>query len=192
MNASIFKSVVLFGAALALAGCSGAKSFIGLEKQVPDEFEVVTRAPLSIPPDYGLRPPAPGEKRPQEKDTRTTAQEVLLGGGPNVRTRSLDPSTPLGGKSPGEAAILARAGALNADSSIRRTVDEESSALFETDQSMLDRLFWWYEKPKPGVIVDPEKEAKRIREARALGTPVNKGEVPVIKRREKGLLEGIF
>jgi len=49
-----------------LAGCQSAAAALGMTKVVPDEFRVVTKAPLTVPPDYSLRPPAPGEPRPQE------------------------------------------------------------------------------------------------------------------------------
>ena len=35
-------------------------------------------------------------------------------------------------------------------------------------------------------------ESDRLRENRALNRPVNTGETPVIKRRQRGLLEGVF
>ena len=59
----------MLGAALAaLAGCSGTvQEKLGLGKRAPDEFQVVRRAPLILPPDYSLRPPAarrsPGRRR---------------------------------------------------------------------------------------------------------------------------------
>lgn len=55
--------------ALGLSACSGddlSRSF-GLTRDTPDEFTVTTRAPLSMPPDYALRPPRPGAARPQEQ-----------------------------------------------------------------------------------------------------------------------------
>ncbi len=52
------------GLLLAAAGCSGAKEALGLVQDPPDEFRVVSRAPLAIPPDFTLRPPRPGEARP--------------------------------------------------------------------------------------------------------------------------------
>ena len=62
------KPLMVLGAALAgsaiLAGCSSNGS--GGGSNAPDEFRVVRKAPLTIPPDYNLRPPAPGEARPQE------------------------------------------------------------------------------------------------------------------------------
>ena len=45
---------------LALSGCSDAKEQLGLTRSAPDEFAVVKRAPLAMPPDYTLRPPRPG------------------------------------------------------------------------------------------------------------------------------------
>ncbi|MBM3559287.1 MAG: DUF3035 domain-containing protein, partial [Alphaproteobacteria bacterium] len=47
--------------ALAVGGCGeDTKRSLGLSKPAPDEFSVVSRAPLSLPPNYTLRPPRPG------------------------------------------------------------------------------------------------------------------------------------
>jgi len=54
--------VILAGALVAtvgLAGCNSTRSALGMTKVTPDEFRVVTKAPLVVPPDYSLRPPAP-------------------------------------------------------------------------------------------------------------------------------------
>ena len=48
-----------------LSGCNSAGQALGITKVTHDEFRVVTKAPLTIPPDYSLRPPSPGEPRPQ-------------------------------------------------------------------------------------------------------------------------------
>jgi hypothetical protein len=39
-----------------LSGCDSAREVFGYNKQAPDEFQVYARAPLSLPPDYNLRP----------------------------------------------------------------------------------------------------------------------------------------
>jgi hypothetical protein len=49
---------------------------------MPDEFEVVQRAPLTIPPDFDLRPPKPGSPRPQEVSVDKLAREDLDKAGP--------------------------------------------------------------------------------------------------------------
>ena len=64
---TIFR-LVLLASLLGVAACSGdelTRTF-GLTRDAPDEFQVTTRAPLSMPPDFTLRPPRPGAARPQE------------------------------------------------------------------------------------------------------------------------------
>ena len=51
-------------AVAALGGCEETKKALGQVKQPPDEFAVFQRAPLSLPPDYALRPPAPLGRAP--------------------------------------------------------------------------------------------------------------------------------
>ena len=94
--------------------------------------------------------------------------------------------------SPGESALLSRAGAARSDQTIRETVDREASVLAESGNGLLSRILFWREKDEPGLVVDAAKESKRIQENIALGDKVTKGPVPVIERREKGLLEGLF
>ena len=72
---------VLLVAAGLLAGCSEARQAMGLGKRAPDEFTVVKRAPLSLPPEYSLRPPEPGAPRPQEPSPTAQARQQVLGGG---------------------------------------------------------------------------------------------------------------
>ena len=185
--------VLLAAATLLVSGCEKTRSVVGLDKQAPDEFAVVTRAPLSLPPDFGLRPPQPGAERPQEGSVRNQAREVLIGGvGSSSRSEGVKAAAASGKLSRGEAALLASAGALNADPSIRSVVNRETSALVEADDSLLDKVLFWQEHQPQGTIVDADKELRRLREASAIGEPPNKGEVPVIKRRERGILEGIF
>jgi hypothetical protein len=69
-------------AALLLQGCTDLKRSIGLEKTSPDEFAVESRAPLTMPPDFELRPPQPGASRPQEKSSGQQARQVIETAGP--------------------------------------------------------------------------------------------------------------
>ena len=95
------------------------------------------------------------------------------------------------GASRGEIAILSRTGALNANSEIRGVVDRESAFLAEESKTFTDRIIFWGVPTTSGTAVDAVAEAKRIREAQAMGQPLNKGTIPVIKRRQKGLLEDL-
>src|ERR1700761_9743276 len=64
---------------MGLAGCQTTAKALGMTKVVPDEFRVVTKAPLTVPPDYSLRPPTPGEPRPQELQPESAARVALIG-----------------------------------------------------------------------------------------------------------------
>tara|TARA_R110002072_G_scaffold60051_10_gene152628 strand:+ start:976 stop:1548 length:573 start_codon:yes stop_codon:yes gene_type:complete len=174
-------------AAFTLSACENAREAIGIGKQSPDEFAVVTRAPLSMPPDFGLRPPRPGAERPQEKAVTDSARDLLVKstGADAQQQQALSTSR-------GESALLAKAGATNADPSIRRTINRESSILETEDDSFTDRLIFWQDKPPPGTIVDAAAEQKRLRENAGLGEAPTKGRSPKIVRKPKGWFEGIF
>lgn len=80
----------LFGTAM-LQGCGDLRRAIGLEHTMPDEFAVESRAPLTIPPDFDLRPPRPGAVRPQEKTADQAARQALEQAGPGKgETKSAD------------------------------------------------------------------------------------------------------
>jgi hypothetical protein len=63
-------------------GCTDFKKMVGLEPTLPDEFAVESRAPLTIPPDFDLRPPEPGAPRPQEKSAGQQAEQIIDQAGP--------------------------------------------------------------------------------------------------------------
>jgi Protein of unknown function (DUF3035) len=67
---------------LLFSGCTDLKRSIGLEKTSPDEFAVESRAPLTMPPDFDLRPPQPGAARPQEQSSGQQARQVIEQAGP--------------------------------------------------------------------------------------------------------------
>jgi hypothetical protein len=64
-------------ASLALAAC-GSSGIAGRDR--PDEFAVARNAPLVIPPDFALTPPAPGSPVATGTDARTQALDALFGG----------------------------------------------------------------------------------------------------------------
>jgi len=68
--------------ALVTSGCTDLKRAIGLERAPPDEFAVESRAPLTMPPDFDLRPPQPGAPRPQEKSSDQQARQAIEQAGP--------------------------------------------------------------------------------------------------------------
>jgi hypothetical protein len=175
----------LLGALLAstiLAGCGqDTARTLGLTRDAPDEFQVTTRAPLSMPPSLGqLPPPRPGSTRPQERSAREQA-EALLTGAPAPRATA---------PTRGEAALLAQTGP-DVPDSIRAQVDQEATRTGNENRTLVDRALFWRDPPPPGVPVDPAREAQRLRENAALGRDVVEGETPIIQPERRGILESL-
>jgi hypothetical protein len=161
----------------------------------PDEFQIVTHAPLAMPPNADLRPPRPGAPRPQELSPQAEARTIVAGtstagGTAPGRGRPRPAET---GTSPGESALLAKAGqsGTSVDPDIRTKVNRESKVIADSNRSVIDSLIFWQPRAEPGVLLDPAREQQRLRESQATGaTPT--GNTPTIERRKRGVLEGIF
>jgi hypothetical protein len=157
----VLASVALCGLA-GVAGCNSASRALGISKVTPDEFRVVTKAPLILPPDYSLRPPAPGQPRPQELQPESAARTALLGQR-NAEVRD-----------DGEKLLVAKAGADKADPLIRYVVDDEFGAVAHKDKSFADWVIFWRkgQPAEPAVVadaaattpapLDPKVEAARL------------------------------
>lgn len=74
--------VVAVGALL--SGCAGGGI---LNRKSPDEFQVTRLAPLVVPPDFALVPPAAGSPQAQAADSSTQALQAMFGG-PAARSGS--------------------------------------------------------------------------------------------------------
>ena len=195
----------LLGLAVLVASCGGNSQVgrvLGFEKTTPDEFAVVKRAPLTLPPDYGLRPPKPGAPRPQAVSARSDAQKSLLSSSANAAAPTTDTQSAARrakraqinaqakGRSSSEVALLKRSGALGVNPNIRQTLNREGAITTDTaEESLVDKLMFWNDKKtKPGPtatsIINAEAEARRIRENAALGKSATDGRTPVIRRKE--------
>lgn len=105
-------AILVLAPAMAISGCSilgGSRS--------PDEFAVARNAPLVIPPDYSLRPPAPGTAVLGPQDAQTQAIEALFGG-PAPRSQ-------------GETSLLDKAGRDRAAVGIRSTVGDPDTRVID-------------------------------------------------------------
>ncbi|MDF1792391.1 MAG: DUF3035 domain-containing protein [Thalassobaculaceae bacterium] len=177
-----------------LGGCGQLRDALGQTKEPPDEFQVVARAPLALPPNYDLRPPNPGAPRPQERSTTDAAAERILGRSSRASTANPNavPAAPVVVNSIGEAKFRQQLGLEQAEPDIRQRVDQETADYVYETQYPIDRLLFWKDDPVPGVLLDATKEQQRLQENAALGRKPNEGEAPVIERRREGLLQRIF
>lgn len=186
-----FAAVLLASFATGLAGCENVQEQLGLTQTPPDEFAVYSRAPLSMPPDFALLPPAPGAPRPQEV-TPTQQAEVALFSNSGAYTFGTDLANTGPTQSRGEQAFLQSAGATGIDPSIRTLVDTETQADIEASDQFINELVFWQTPTPYGTVIDPVAEQQRIQENAALGVPITTGETPVIERKQKGILEDLF
>ena len=171
-------------AAPVLAGCGTRQltDTLGLTRDAPNEFMVTTRAPLQMPPNFEIRPPTPGTPRPQERPESRQAEEALV------------PYTALAGTtaqdSPGQEAIVRAAGP-PAPPNIRARVNAEASKE-QPEQTLTDQLLFWQKSPTPGTVVDPTREAQRLRANAALGKSPEQGDTPIVQPKRRSLLGQIF
>ena len=161
---ALVAGVVAIG--LSASGCTGVRKALGFDRSTPDEFAVMPRAPLTMPPDFALRPPSADATGPKETSpTEIAKQTVFRAAGdvpdPNVQT----------GVSAGERSLLASANASNVDPQIRRLVTEDASQIYPAGPSLTDRLIFWRAPEKPGEVVDATKEQQRLKENMALNKP---------------------
>ena len=171
--------ILTLTAATLLTGCDGARKALTQTKAAPDEFAVYTRAPLTMPPEYGLRPPSDGKTDESGAvTTRDDARRVLLGSSATP-VQSIEASTP------GTSVLLSMAGAGRAEPGIRDIVERETSAYANEDVRFMEKLMYGDEAATRTTVVDPQNEAKRIQEKQALGKPINEGETPMIDVQEK-------
>jgi len=173
-----------------LAGCGGdaARTF-GFTRDAPDEFQVTTRAPLSMPPSLNDLPvPRPGATRPQELSQRQAAEATIAPGS------VFAPAT--AGQTAGESALVSQAGR-PVSPDIRRRVDQESLRLDTANRDLVDRLMFWKSPEQPGTPVDARRESQRLRENAALGRDPTEGQTPVVQRARSSnpvtrLFESLF
>ena len=122
---------IIAGSAAMLSACGGG---LLANRDRPDEFAVQRQAPLVIPPDFELVPPAPGAPRPAEGTAAQQALEALF---------------PAPERSAVETSALRRAG--EADPGIRSNVGDVGT--FTVDKGATTRT----------IIAAPEGDGQAAR-----------------------------
>lgn len=131
--------------AVSLGGCQ----VFNRGKVVPDEFAIVSKPPLTVPPEYSLLPPRPGEAAVQV-DTSQQAQAALYGGDTDASA------------SDAERALVAQAGGIAADPAIRAQLDREITGSAYKERGFADRILFWRGPGQTGRAIDPNEEAERL------------------------------
>jgi len=172
MTSRKFLFAFLAGSALLSTGCTTVSKTLGMTKTTPNEFNILTKPPLVVPPEYNLRPPRIGELNVEEKYATVAARKALLG--------EIDPAKP----TQGEAILIAKAGGGKADPAVRVIIDGQNS-IERKNRGFADRVLFWKNGRAIGLDgqpLDPDQEVRRQKAVQSAtgGNPVE------IKRRPGG------
>lgn len=197
----VLRAAALAGLALSLIGCESIREAAGVTKEPPDEFAVVTKSPLVIPPDFNLRPPKPGASPTNQASPTEAAQTALFGGDPAQAANALP-----GNYSSEERILLANSGGAVADPSIRKQIAADAKQMEATDESFTNELLFRSTDPYKGAPLNADAEAQRIDAAKAQGqqiagapnsntsgqTPAKPTDSATIQKESSGWFFGIF
>lgn len=165
-------------AGMGLSACTQTTKALGLTKNAPNEFNILTKAPLVVPPEYNLRPPQIGTSNAENNYSQKSAREALIG--------DVDEAEP----TRGEVVLMSKAGVGRANQEIRLEIDG-SNSVERKSKSFSDQVLFWRDgkviKPD-GSPVDPEIEARRVESMQAA---TGGGEVTITKRPGGPKLPGL-
>jgi hypothetical protein len=164
---ALARFLALAGVALSLIGCETFREAAGVVKEPPDEFAVVTKSPLVVPPDFNLRPPKPGASPTNQTSPTESAQAALYAEDPATAAAAMP-----GNYSAEERLVLANTGGANADHAIRKKIASDAKAMEATDDSFTDRLVFGSPDPDKGTPLNADAEAQRLQAAKAGGQQV--------------------
>lgn len=177
MTKTIAISAVLI-CTLGVTGCASAGKALGLTREGPNEFNILTKAPLVVPPEYKLRPPQVGEARAEESYSSEVAREAIMG--------DVDSAAP----SQGEILLMSKAGAGRSDGTVRMLIDGDNS-VERKSAGFTDRVVFWRDGQAvdgAGNPLDPDNEAKRLE---SVSSVTGGGKVAISKRPTGSKLPGL-
>lgn len=123
------KSSLLLTASAAVLVLGACSSLAG-ERPTPDEFKVVTKAPLNVPPEYSLRPPPAGQAQPAEV---VQGADMTVSFGQDFGQNA----------SVSERLLIASADAIAVNPIIRSQVDYEEAGIIRKNRNFADRVLFW-------------------------------------------------
>ena len=170
--------IILATSTALLGGCASASKALGLTSTAPNEFNILTKAPLVVPPEYNLRPPEPGTSSAENNYSQASARRALLG--------DVDAAEP----TRGEIVLMAKAGVGRSDQEIRLDIDG-INGVERKSEGFTDRVLGWENGqyiPRNGDALDPEVEARRLK---AVESATGGGQVEISRRPGGPKLPGL-
>jgi len=218
MKLHIRFTAVLLLACLAACNSEDMRDSLGLNRKAPDEYRVFSRPALSVPPEFNLRPPAAqggneyssgppasDQARSQLLSTSAAAGQSPFGSPsspmapsafapaaptvmPALAPTAVTPVSTNELPTSADSQFLSNVGANKADPHIRQEIltDAENGAPVQNNPYLLGG------KSTADTMVDPAKEAERLKQDKADNKPPTAGDTPVITPPGKGILGDLF
>jgi len=165
-----------------LSGCSSdLKKDLGLVREAPDEFLVMSRPTLTAPPSFDLPKPTDTPSWKRKSHSRSQARHALFNNPEYVRKST----------SSGESILLQRAQTNQRDSNIREQLALEQAEK-QKDKSLLSNIVTPITGKEKEPIIDAKAEANRIRNNIEQGKPLTSDNVPVISQPNGSVLNKII
>ena len=159
-----------------LYGCGEVKEKIGLIKKAPDEFQVYESKPLSVPPNFELRPPSEGAIGSEDdnkgilfSDKDETDEKLTLS----------------------DEILLIEVGEKETKANIRKIINDENS-IEEVDKSFIDKILnfeavFEEKSNEQSIEIDPVIEKERIEKLKKEGKIIKGANDAVIMEKEGSL-----
>ncbi len=198
--------VILFATAMVSAcGDTTVRENLGLVRTPPDEFKVVSRAPLTVPKEFFLYPPDEAAERAEvAKSGNSTARDAIFGNDnapnddylshyqsktPNVADAAIENVNSSEIPSNAESSLLQKMNVVERGDDIRQILRTENDATTAKEDDFLEQLRTPIKTSEP--IVDADKERTRLKQNKDSNKPINSGEVPTVIEK-KTLLDKLF
>lgn len=178
MPRKILSLMTVAAMAAAMPACTTLAKATGATKTTPNEFNILTKAPLVVPPEYNLRPPQGGQARLEEGYSSKVAREALLG--------NVDDAEP----SRGEMILMSKAGVGRADPEVRVVINGQNSVEHKSG-AFTDRVIFWRDGKaidSQGNPLNADTEAQRLE---SINSATGGGKVTISKRPNSGKLPGL-
>jgi len=160
-------AALLLVAGIAVSGCSDFRKAIGEEKSSPDEFEVVVRPPLSLPPGFK-----------SSSSVLTESAAAAAAGQSSNDARSVAASELGAAEGTSQGGYGAVFDFASVPANIRETVDEETFGIQFERRLPIQMLFGGL--PDVGPVLDQFAEDQRLRANLREGRVPTEGGTPAI------------
>lgn len=198
MKKIIAKTLIIITVLPFIASCSGSvRDKLGMRRSAPNEFKVVSNPPLSIPPEFSIRPPAPENTYKEVVNSKTNEAKKVL-----FEKASADYTVE--NKTDGEETFSSMFNAHGANPEIKSLLHKEflEAAKQEEEKSLIEKnllskipYFSKDKKEEASSIVDAKLEQDRIVETKRLGEKVTGEDTPSVestKKESSGIFNKIF